>query len=89
MKIKEMSVRRLARQYAVEHMHECQYCGSAPEGVTAECVLERMESDGIPVREFDWGKMLDFVMRVLELLRPLFGPVPVASDPPAEKPAKK
>lgn len=83
----KFAARRLARQYAIEMTRECQENGCAPETVTPEAVMTRMQEDGLVTEGVDWGNLLEFLMTLIQMLARFFGPTPVPTteSAPAEK----
>ena len=78
--LKRLAARRLARQYAIEMVRECEESGCAPETVTGEAVIARMEADGLEADRMDWGGLLAFLLALIEQLRTLFAPEPVSTQ---------
>ena len=72
--LRRLSARRLARQYAIEMVRECEVTGCNPETVTPESVIERMEADGLTPEGVDWSPMVTFLLQLIEQLIRLFFP---------------
>lgn len=83
---RDRALRRVARQYVIEALHECEGCDQALETVTPESVQNQMEAEGVPLAGPDFGRLLGFLLELIATLRELFRQPAMET---AEKPAKK